>query len=191
LLVGLGQDAAPATGWSETDTVVAVLAAVSLGGLALLVLSSGASGSMPNGGASPTARVESNRVKFERTDGSILSLPASYGTFHDPTGKTLPRCSVFFGPWKRTSRRVDASLDHRRYFGGTHDMKIAEVDIPKGGWHPVAKVKQIFYVRRGTRAPGAFHHPFKKSLTLSQSGSFYKLGLGGSCLVDWRGYVYP
>jgi hypothetical protein len=186
LLVGLGQDATPATGWSESDTVVAVLAAVSLGGLALLVLSSGASGTN-----SPTARVESNRVKFERTDGSTLSLPASYGTFHDPTGKTLPRCSVFFGPWKRTSRRVDASLDHRRYFGGTHDMRIADVDIPKGGWRPIANVKQIYYVRRGTRAPGAFHHPFKKSLTLSQSGSFYKLGLGGSCLVDWRGYVYP
>jgi len=141
----------------------------------------------------PTIRVESTRVKFETSDGKIISLPASHGTFHDPSGKEIAKCTVYFGPWKRTSRRVQMNQSNRRYFGTDYQGKLAILpDIPREGWEQVAKVVKIFYVRRGTRAPGGFHHPFKgKPLTLSKNGSLYKLSCGSGCLIDDRGYVWP
>jgi hypothetical protein len=142
---------------------------------------------------SPSIRVEANRVKFETTEGKVISLPAAYGQFHDPSGRDLPKCTVFYGPWKKTNRPVDANLSNRRYLGSNHPMKLAIIpEIPREGWEQVAKVVKIFYKRRGKRAPGGFFHPFKgRPLTLSRAGRFYKLSLGGGCLVDDRGYVWP
>jgi|SRR5579863_1292183 len=142
----------------------------------------------------PTIQVESNRVKFELDSGRVLSLPASYGTFHDPTGDSLPKCTIFFGPFRKTHTPVqNMSLRQEKYFGPKHRAVIAVLpEIPKGGWRQVGKVVKIFYARRGVRAPFKFHHPFKgKPLSLSRSGRIYKLDLGGACLVDDRGYVTP
>jgi hypothetical protein len=142
---------------------------------------------------SPSIRVEANRVKFESSDGKLISLPAAYGMFHDPSGRDLPKCTLYFGPWKRTNRPVDANLSHRRYLGSKGPLKLAIIpEIPRDGWEQVAKVVKIFYKRRGTRAPHGFYHPFKgKPLTLSKNGRFYRLTLGGGCLVDDRGISFP
>jgi hypothetical protein len=142
---------------------------------------------------SPSIRVEANRVKFESSEGKLISLPAAYGMFHDPSGRDLPKCTLFFGPWKKTNRPVDASLSHRRYLGSKGPLKLAIIpEIPRDGWEQVAKVVKIFYKRRGTRAPYGFYHPFKgKPLSLSRSGRFYRLSLGGGCMVDDRGISFP
>jgi hypothetical protein len=140
----------------------------------------------------PSIQIESNHVKFEMADGRMVSMPAAYGTFHDPSGDVLPKCEIFFGPYRKTRERADMNRAQRRYFGPDHKAFIAIIpSIPKTGWREVGKVVQIFYVRRGVRAPGGFHHPFKsRPGTLSKSGRLYKLSLG-NCLVDDRGYVYP
>lgn len=141
----------------------------------------------------PEVRIEGNRVAFELVSGKAIRLPPSYGTIHDPSGKEIPKCVVYFGPYRKSSRSVEMNRSHRRYFGSDHRAKLAVVGrIPKEGWKVVGKVAMIYYVRKGTRAPGAFHHPFKsRHPTLSKSGRFYKLSLGEGCLVDDRGYVFP
>jgi len=135
-----------------------------------------------------TIQVESNRVAFEMVDGRLLRLPPSYGTFHEPGS-----CTVYFGPYKKTGRLVDKDKAQRRYFGPDHKAYVAI--LPKlnvAGWRQVGKVSTIYYVRRGKRAPGGFHHPFKsRQPMLSKAGRLYKLSLGSGCLVDDRGYVYP
>jgi hypothetical protein len=142
---------------------------------------------------SSSIQIESNRVAFEMSDGKILKLPAGYGTIHDPDGTLLPKCDVFFGPFKKTGRKAEMTRSQRRYFGSDYKAKLATLpNIPREGWKPLkTKVVQIFYVRRGTRAPGGFHHPFKRGLTLSKNGRLYKLSAGAGCLIDDRGYVYP
>jgi hypothetical protein len=141
----------------------------------------------------PSIQVESNRVAFELTDGRMVRLPPGYGTFHDPSGKAIGKCEVYFGPYKKTGRRVEMNQAQRRYFGPDHKAFLAEIPKLRGltGWKQVGRVAVIYYVRRGHRARGGFHHPFKsKNPTLSKSGKLYKLSLG-NCLVDDRGYVYP
>jgi hypothetical protein len=124
-----------------------------------------------------------------------VRLPATYGTFHDETGASLPKCVVFFGPFKKTGKRVEMTRVQRRYFGSDHPAFLAEIPKLKGitGWKVVGKVRQIFYFRRGRIARAGFHHPFASGHepTLSKTSSLYKLSLGSGCLVDSRGYVFP
>lgn len=145
--------------------------------------------------ASPI-RVESDRVAFDLTNGRTVVLPKSYGTFHDSKGIVLPRCVVFFGPWKKTSTRAKMDRDQRRYFGADHKAFIAKLpEIPVGGWKKVGDVTMIYYVRRGARKDAAgkgFHHPYKSEHpVLYKQGRLYKLDLGSNCVVDDRGYVFP
>jgi hypothetical protein len=147
-------------------------------------------------GSSPI-RVESDRVGFQMTKGPDIYLPAHYATFHDQSGEVLPKCDVFFGPYRKHPGKASMGRSHSRYFGSKHKAELANIgDIPIDGWRPIGKVEQIFYVRRGKRAPGGFHHPYQsKQPTLYEiydhGRRIYKLSLGAGCLVDDRGFVYP
>jgi hypothetical protein len=150
-------------------------------------------------------RVESNRLVFEMANGKDVKLPAHYATFHDQTGSVLPKCDVFFGPWKRRRGKAEMGRVHRRYFGADHQAKLADIgEIPIDGWKPIGKVHQILYVRRGTRAPGGYHHKFATDFAwffkvnqptfftqVDQGRRLYKMSLGKDCLVDDRGFVFP
>jgi hypothetical protein len=143
---------------------------------------------------SPPIRVEATRVAFEMASGRLLTLPSSYGQIHDQEGKILPKCQIFFGPFKKTRRPVKMNSSHRRYFGTDYRATLAVLpDIPMDGWKKIGEVAQIFYVRKGTRAPGGFHHPYKSEHrpVLYKSGRLYKLDLGEHCRVDDRGYRWP
>jgi len=150
-------------------------------------------------------RVEAHRVAFDMVNGETITLPARYGQFHDEEGIVLPKCEIFFGPFKKTRERVEMRRVHRRYFGSDHKAVLAELpNIPMDGWKKIGEVKTIYYVRRGTRAPGGYHHGYQRRgsgfwtwrtpgrhPTLSENGKIYKLSLGSGCLVDDRGYRYP
>lgn len=147
---------------------------------------------------SSSIRVESNRIGFQMADGTDIFLPAHYATFKDQSGEVLPQCDVFFGPYKNISGRAEMGHGHRRYFGSGHKPTLANIgDIPVNGWESLGRVEQIFYVRRGRRAPGGFHHPYKTSrqpilyTQVDHRRRIYKLSLGDGCLVDDRGYVFP
>jgi hypothetical protein len=155
----------------------------------------------------PKIRVEATKVGFEMASGRKIMFPPGYGQVHDPYGKVLPQCVIFFGPWKKSSTEVPlsrwkrTSRSHRDYFGTDHG-KLASFGrgrlgdgvppLPTSGWRVVGKVYQIFYLRHGKRAPGGFFHVYKtRQPTLSKAGRFYKLSLGEDCLVDDRGYRFP
>jgi hypothetical protein len=139
-------------------------------------------------------RVESDRVAFDMADGKHIRLPPRYATFHDEEGTVLPKCAVFFGHFKKTRKPAEMSRADRRYFGAQHRAVLAELPkIPVDGWREIGPVKMIYYVRRGHRAPGGFHHPFAEGHRpiLFKQGRLYKLELGSGCLVDDRGYRWP
>jgi len=141
-------------------------------------------------------QVESTRVAFDLVGGKHVKLPATYGAFHDPKGLVLPRCEIFFGPWKKTKTPAEMNRAQRRYFGGDHRAVLARLpSIPVEGWKPVGEVEMIYYVRRGVRRGAGgkgFHHPYKQHHpVLYKQGRLYRLSLGEHCLVDDRGYVYP
>lgn len=120
-------------------------------------------------------------------------LPKGYGTFHDQKGLVLPKCQVFFGHWKKTSMPAKMDRSQRRYFGADHKAFMAKLPkIPVEGWKKIGDVEMIYYVRRGKRAPGGFHHPYKsRHPVLYKQGKLFKLDLGDGCVVDDRGYVFP
>jgi hypothetical protein len=130
----------------------------------------------------------------KKKDGKFyFLLPPHYATLHDQEGEILPKCEVFFTPWKDTGRPIETTSSHRRYFGSSHQSKLAYLPrIYVDGWKPVGEVTQIFYVRRGTRAPDGFHHPFTQHPpTLYKNGRLFKMALIDGCLVDDRGYRWP
>lgn len=141
----------------------------------------------------PTIQAESNRVMFEMVDGRLVRPPPSFRTLHDPEGKGLPKCDVYFAPVKQTGQKVSMGRSGRRYFGKETGTISILPKLKAGSWKVVGKVAVIYYVRLGKRARGGFNHPFKsRQPTLSKSSQgYYKLSLGAGCLVDDRGYVFP
>jgi hypothetical protein len=135
------------------------------------------------------------------SDSKILKLPPTHGIIHDPEGTSLPRCLVFFGPYKTTQTRVSLDRTARKYFGSSYPAVAASVDIDvHGNWVPLSgPVVQIWYLRRGhvgVKGPhqGRFFHPFKSvspPLTLSRCGRYYCLELPDGCIVNDRGFVFP
>lgn len=132
-----------------------------------------------------------------------LRLPPRYGIIHDPKGEKLPRCTVYFGPYKIVRGTPQMTPEARKYFGSRYEAAVVEVSRPNPSnstWEPVALVTHIFYVRgsrgNGAYAKGAYHHTFARSpLTLDKSGKFYRLSLTpgspNACIVDDRGFVFP
>ena len=135
--------------------------------------------------------------------------------FHDPSGKAWPKSSVIIGPFKPgTKRSSDDDFDGapRYYLGRGYRARYGTINRPPraiGAWTFVGDVSrgdpedgEIQYVRRGSRAPGAFYHAFnKRGLTrlvygrgrvrLYRYGSFYRLELPRGAVVDDRGFVWP
>lgn len=150
--------------------------------------------------------VKGDQVAFGTTESTDASrpdafLPPRWGMIHDPDGEQLPRCEVYFGPYRRLpapKRGREARLVLTRaakdYFGPSYQATPIVVERPKQNWKHVAYVVKIFYVRgrRGGIHPGAYHHSFKgQPLLLESSGSFFRLSLRDGCIVDDRGYVFP
>jgi hypothetical protein len=136
--------------------------------------------------------IKGDAVAFETDEGKIVRLPRRYGIIHDPSGKQLPRCETYFGPYRTVGGHIEMTREAKHYFGRSYRPRKVVVDRPKGPWNPVANVVKIFYVRKGAIAPGGFHHSFRGApLELAKSGKFYRLSLGNGCIVDDRGFVFP
>jgi hypothetical protein len=138
--------------------------------------------------------VKGSKVVFIMTDGREIRLPRGYGIIHDPEGKALPRCEVFFGPVKKTKRiAANPSSKVRRYFGSKYTPKEGVVDVPSGPWHSVGDANEILYERtKGSQYAGNYFHPFKRfPPTVSKCGRYYRVSLKDGCIVDDRGFVFP
>ena len=139
--------------------------------------------------------IKGNAVILETVDGEEIPLPKHYGIIHDPEGDDLPRCEVFFGPYRLLAGRPEGTTRSAvKYFGRHYQPRLMMVNIPENGWRFEALIVQILYKRglRGAHHAGGFHHPFQKApLTLSRSGRYRRLSLPNGCIVDDRGFVFP
>jgi len=148
-----------------------------------------------------TILIKGDHVRFEMTDGSMVTLPEAHGIIHDPEGYQLPYCDVYFGPFETTRQRVELTKKAKAYFGRGYEGNRAIVDVPiEGPWEPIGESIQIFYKRRG-KDTRKFYHPKKQPVRLSRctarvaregaSGTFYRLELPNGCVLDDRGFVWP
>lgn len=83
----------------------------------------------------------------------------------------------------------------RAYFGHDYDGRRIKIlgRLPAAeSFRAIGPAVQIDYIRRGKYA-GAWYHPFKlgKHPILSKSGRWYRLDLGGGCIYNDRGFVFP
>lgn len=141
----------------------------------------------------PGIIIKGSHVVFEMEDGSTKRLPASHGIIHDPYGEHLPRCEVFFGPYRETGKPADKTWRARHYLGAKYEGHEAVVDVPRAGWNPVGRVVELgVYLRHGDVKPGLYHHPFKGApQPLEKSGNYYRLIFPDNCIYDDRGIVFP
>jgi hypothetical protein len=143
--------------------------------------------------------VKGSHIKFELVSGEILSLPKSFGIIHDQEGQDIPRCEVYFGPFKVIGRDAGLTPAARAYFGDAYHPDRVSVDLPEGSWNPISEVVQIFYRRpsgvRVAKHTGKYHHPFKKvarpTLLKAAHERFYKFEMTSFCIIDDRGFVFP
>lgn len=186
---------------SGRDTVIAVagVAAVAALGALLWKSSQRAENAAPAKLSKPLV-IKGDHVSFELDNGRIVRLPSSYGIVHDTRGTSLPRCNIYFGPFRKTDIPVyTPPSDARAYFGKRYVPRKAEVDVPTGAWNSLGNVVQIFYRRTpGSEHGGKYFHPFykrayfnKQPLVLSRLKSFYRIELPSGCIVNYRGFVFP
>lgn len=124
-----------------------------------------------------------------------IVLPSGYGLAHyvgsDDEGRSLGKCSLYFGPIRTTQERVEElPSEVAKYFGNDYDAKIALVDIPEGRWDSHSHVTEIVYFRPGEYADD-WHHVFEKPVPLFKQGRWWKLKLPNECIVTHRGIERP
>lgn len=136
--------------------------------------------------------VKGSHVVFRMEDGSMKRLPPLYGVIHDPEGTSLPKCEVFFGPFRMTKKPIEKTWRARHYFGKDYDAHAAVVDVPRAGWNPVGRVTEILLYWRPGKDEDLYKHPFRSApQPLEKSGHFYRLVFPGNCVYDDRGIVFP
>jgi len=140
-----------------------------------------------------TILIKGDHVRFEMTDGSMVTLPVEHGIIHDPEGYQLPYCDVYFGPFEVMRQRVELTKKAKAYFGRGYEGQRAIVDVPfEGPWEPIGKSVQIFYKRRG-KDQRKFFHPQTQPVAISRCVvrdiTHYRLELHNGCVLDDRGFV--
>lgn len=128
---------------------------------------------------------------------SDLRLPKEFVLVHDTAGNTFDRCHMYFVRSRNTRKSVanlsenDLKVVHD-YYGSNVTPRIAEVEVPKGPWHRVAKIAFIRYRREGD-LEGNYEHPFEPNVFLyaTKRPLAWQLKLPNGCIVDERGFVKP
>jgi hypothetical protein len=149
-----------------------------------------------------------SQVRFELDDGRELAAPRGSSMLHDPAGTKWGKCSLLFVSFRKNVRKPtekELAGAPKDYLGREHSARVGTVELPPralASWEKVGHVKEIMYVRHGTKARGGFYHPFgvRTALMLFRKGrhpilykrgSAMRLELGGDCIADDRGIVYP
>lgn len=137
----------------------------------------------------------------ERKLPSDIKIPRNYVLVHDTTGTILDRCDMYVVRWRKTSVRnasnmrtdmnEEALRNAQQYFGAD-DLRFGSVDIPKGPWHRVARIKHIRYRRVGVHS-ASYDHEYEVPVDLlyCKKPLAWRLPLPNGCIVDERGFVWP
>jgi hypothetical protein len=132
-------------------------------------------------------------VQIQLEGGGWLNPPVEYGIIHDPDGVQLPKCSVYIGPYKRSSIRASMTSDAKKYFGNSYVGVQAITTVPvNSDWKYLGNSIQIRYRRVGKYKHKYFHF-FKGNtvVQITKCDKYYRIQLPEGCIVNWRGFVYP
>lgn len=124
-------------------------------------------------------------VHFITDDGERIFLPPNAAMLHDPQGDTWPRNSVLFTSVTRDNLPVEMDADQREYLGRGYRARLGRAHLPPRElryWKDEGLVREIFYDRGGTRAPGFFKHAF-------QAPSPLKGGIVGGAIGGLLGWI--
>lgn len=156
-------------------------------------------------------RVKGSEVSFRLTSGKTLALPPRFGILHDAEGDRLPKCTVYFGPFTYTRKHAKADQLSKEYFGDGYDLRVAKIPLPPKDaiWKSAGEAVQIFYYRPGEHEADYEHGfggskgsilslfkdeqketPVRVSVTKGRR-KWYRLELPETCVLNWRGFVFP
>lgn len=127
---------------------------------------------------------------------SDIRLPPAYVLVNDAAGRLLDRCEIYIVRWRNNKRREVSDI-HRAdlaaaqdYFGSGASIRNGFVDIPKGPWKRVVRVRYIRYERFGFDKP--FEHRYDPAVDLfSTQPLAWRIPLPEGCVIDSRGFVRP
>jgi hypothetical protein len=151
-------------------------------------------------------------IGFELKDGRKIDCPIRACMLHDDSGQKWPKCSLLIMNIRRDRMVPTPEQENgtpQWYYGKNYKAHVGSVDLPSrdlSKWKFVGDVHKIFYDRFGTKAPGQFKHHFnkarglyhvvaivkgKREVKLYRLGRAYRLELGGGCVVNDLGLVWP
>lgn len=146
---------------------------------------------------------------LELDSGRDVEPPLRAALLHDPDGEAWPKCSLLIGSFRRGRAAYDGDSKTDAWFGKDYAARRGEVTLPSkalSAWRRVGEVKEIFYDRRGTRAPGPFRHKFGKLHLMAlingrgkavlyvlrrARGRWWRLEFPDGCSINWRGISWP
>lgn len=154
-------------------------------------------------------------VAIVLTNDREIDPPSRAGMLYDETGIDWPKCSLLIAPfrgWTHEPESTKTFKSARYYFGRDTEIGAGTLTIPAralSSWTRVGDVREIFYLRAGTKAPGRFQHRFHKPrglwrliflfnrraantpVVLYKSRGAYRLELPDGCMIDDRGIARP
>jgi hypothetical protein len=144
-------------------------------------------------------------VSFKlREDGREIDAAAKSGLIYCAEGSAWPRCVLMVGPFRRGGAvEPDEISRAARKFLRTDDYEPNEGSfnapaVNSSGWREVGELAKIWYLRQGA-LNYYLKHDFKKrqlwvfpvKSTLYRAGSWWKIQLPGTCIINERGLVSP
>jgi len=142
-------------------------------------------------------------VSFKlREDGREIDAAAKSGLIYCAEGNAWPRCVLMVGPWKRGRETDDVSRAARKFlrtdeYQPNEGTFIAPA-VNSSSWREVGELARLWYLRQGA-LNYYLKHDFKKrqlwvfpvKSMLFRQGSWWKIQLPGTCIINDRGIVSP
>lgn len=128
---------------------------------------------------------------------SDVRLPAGYVLVNDATGRLLDKCDIYVVKWRNSRRRESTDVHPNdlaaaeEYFGSGAPIRGGFVDIPRGPWKRVARVRYIRYERFGFDTPFEHRYDVPVDLFYSARPLAWRVPLPEGCVINARGFVRP
>src|SRR5262245_41136563 len=95
-------------------------------------------------------------VSWKRPMPSDAKLPPDYVMVNDAAGRLLSKCDIYVVKWRNAGRRETSEIHRsdlsaaRDYFGSGAQIRSGFIEVPRGPWRRVGRVRLIRYMRYGT-----------------------------------------
>jgi hypothetical protein len=126
-----------------------------------------------------------------------LIMPSTHVLVNDAAGRLLNKCDIYVVKWRNSRQRGRAEIDPtdlavaEDYFGTGVPPRVGFIDIPRGPWKRVARVRFIRYSRHGANKPYEHRYDPPVYLLYCARPLAWSVPLPDGCVIDSRGFVRP